>query len=68
MIGSLIGESLLKAKLLDEFRLILCPVVLGVGGKLFDDAAGSIRETPKASPLDARGRVAALWNCPMGFG
>lgn len=31
-------RSLVEADLVDELQLMLCPVVLGVGKRLFDDA------------------------------
>lgn len=36
-----IVHALLSAALIDEFRLVLCPVVLDSGKKLFDSAPGA---------------------------
>ena len=43
-------RSLIEADLVDELQLMLCPVVLGVGKRLFDDA----RFTKTMKPLEAR--------------
>ena len=61
--GSLsIAQSLILENMVDEYRLVLCPVVLGSGRPLFRDNAGSIPMKPlKASTLD-RGAVSLIYN------
>jgi dihydrofolate reductase len=48
-----IAQSLILENMVDEYRLVLCPVVLGSGRPLFRDNAGSIpMKLLKASTLD----------------
>ena len=37
-----VAQSLIKEGLIDEFRLVMCPVVLGSGRSLFADKVGSL--------------------------
>ena len=56
-----IAQQLIDAGLVDEYRLVLCPVVLGGGRSLFRDKAGSIPMTVvNASKLD-RGAVSLVY-------
>ena len=56
--GSLsLVQSLIKAGLVDEYRLVVCPVVLGGGRPLFDDASSIMMTLINVNPLD-RGAVA----------
>ena len=60
--GSLtIAQLLIDAKLVDEYRLVLCPVVLGGGRSLFREKSPSIPLTVvNASKLD-RGAVSLVY-------
>src|SRR5262249_20130484 len=56
-----VGAQLLRARLIDEVRIHLVPVLLGAGTRLLDDNAGHIRleptsviEDPKATHLRYR--------------
>jgi dihydrofolate reductase len=57
-----IAQSLIAARMVDEYRLVLCPVVLGSGRPLFRDNAGSIpMKLLNASTLD-RGSVSLIYS------
>ena len=57
-----LAQSLIGAGLVDEFRLVLCPVVLGNGRSLFGtNGTQSPMRLVKASPLD-RGAVSLIYS------
>jgi dihydrofolate reductase len=60
--GSLsIAQSLISAQLVDEYRLVACPIVLGEGRRLFDNVGRAIRlELGDAHSLD-RGAVSLTY-------
>jgi dihydrofolate reductase len=60
--GSLsLAQLLIGEGLIDEYRLVVCPLVLGQGRHLFNDALGPIEVTLlNASPLD-RGAVSLTY-------
>jgi len=56
-----IAQSLIAESMVDEYRLVLCPVVLGSGRPLFrDNAAPSSMRLLSASALD-RGAVSLIY-------
>jgi dihydrofolate reductase len=57
-----IAQSLIAARMVDEYRLVVCPVVLGSGRPLFRDNAGSIpMKLLSARTLD-RGAVSLIYS------
>jgi dihydrofolate reductase len=56
-----IAQLLIDERMVDEYRLVLCPVVLGTGRSLFRDNAGSMpMQLVNASTLD-RGAVSLVY-------
>ena len=55
-----IAQALIGAGLVDEYRLVLCPVVLGSGRRLFGDGAGATMALDSATPL-SRGGVSLVY-------
>ncbi|MFC4853933.1 dihydrofolate reductase family protein [Actinophytocola glycyrrhizae] len=65
VIGSLdLAQTLIRHRLVDEFRLTVFPVVLGTGKRLFDGAAPTGLELVSAQPVD-KGVVACVYR-PTG--
>ena len=57
-----IAQALIAEGMVDEYRLVLCPIALGNGRPLFRDKTGSIpMKLVKASTLD-RGAVSLIYN------
>src|SRR5438552_3603912 len=58
-----LAQSLIAANLVDEYRLVVCPLVLGTGRPLFRGDAEIIRtKLVSAKPLD-RGAVSLIYDC-----
>lgn len=55
-----IAQSLIDRHLVDEYRLILCPIVLGDGRPLFEDTRELKLKLGKATPL-SRGGVSLIY-------
>jgi dihydrofolate reductase len=48
-----LAQSLITAKLIDEYQIVVCPVVLGSGRPLFSDAAAPVQmKLLSTTPLD----------------
>lgn len=59
--GSLsLAQALMQADAIDEYRLVLCPVVLGSGRPLFRERANPQLKLVKASAMD-RGAVSLVY-------
>jgi dihydrofolate reductase len=52
-----LAQSLIQARLIDEYRLVFCPVVLGGGRRLFPDGAESMDMTLATTKALDRGGV-----------
>jgi dihydrofolate reductase len=62
--GSLsLVQGLISEGLVDEFRLVVCPVVLGSGRPLFNDGIASINMTLVNANIPDRGAVALTYAC-----
>jgi dihydrofolate reductase len=52
-----LAQSLIKEGLIDEYRLVVCPIVLGTGRPLFGDNGASIKITLRNAKMLDRGAV-----------
>jgi dihydrofolate reductase len=52
-----IAQDLMKAGLIDEYRLVVCPVVLGAGRPLFGEGVASLGLTLEHATPQQRGAV-----------
>jgi len=55
-----LAQALIDAGLIDEYRLVLCPIVLGSGRRLFGDDATATMTIESATRLD-RGGVSLVY-------
>lgn len=56
-------QSLVSEGLVDEFRLVVCPVVIGSGRPLFNDGIAAINMTLVNANILDRGAVALTYAC-----
>jgi len=52
-----LAQSLMKDRLIDEYRLVICPFVLPAGRALFGGVAGAIDVPPQGAATVDRGGV-----------
>jgi len=57
-----LAQSLIDASMVDEYRLVICPLVLGSGRPLFRDNIGSIQLKLVSAKALSRGAVSLIYS------